>query len=107
MMRLTMCVLMLMTAGWAAPVKVLIAYHSETGNTAALAAAVREGAAAVEGVEVVLKKSADVKAEEIVSADGVLIGTPVHWQTLSGETKKFLDRMAEALNKPWGEGKTG
>ncbi len=97
----------MMAAVWAAPVKILIAYHSETGNTAALAAAVRDGAASVEGVEVVLKKSADVRPEEIVSADGVLIGTPVHWQTMSGETKRFIDRMAEVQKKPWGEGKTG
>lgn len=92
---------------WGAPVKVLIAVHSETGHTRALAEAVRAGAAGVEGVEVVVKSSAEVKAEDVKGAAGIIVGTPVHWQTMSGETKRLLDRMGEWLGKDFGEGKTG
>lgn len=101
-------VLMLaMAAAWGAPVKVLIAVHSETGHTRALGEAVRAGASSVSGVEVVVRESAAVTVEDLKSADGILIGTPVHWQTMSVETKKLLDRMGERLGKEFGEGKTG
>ncbi len=92
-----------------AQVRILVAYHSETGNTEALAKSVRDGAASVKGVEVTLRKMGDVKAEEIASADGVLIGTPVYWQNVSTETKRFLDRMGDVLSKrgkELGEGRT-
>ena len=37
------------TASAATPVRILIAYHSRTGNTEKMAAAVRDGAASVPG----------------------------------------------------------
>jgi len=92
----------------AQPIRILVAYHSETGNTEKLAQAVRQGAAVVSGVEVSLRKVAEVKPEEIVAADGIVVGTPVHWSNLSAETKRFLDRAGEALwkAKTTGEGRT-
>jgi len=93
-----------------APVRVLIAYHSRTGNTEKMAAAIGEGAAAVVGVQVTLRKIAAVTNEEIVQADGIVLGTPVEWATLSAETKAFLDRIGQVLSKPappaFGEGRT-
>ncbi|HWR54063.1 MAG TPA: flavodoxin family protein [Bryobacteraceae bacterium] len=82
-----------------APLRILIAYHSETGNTAKLAQAVREGAAAVGGVEVTMRKTAEVTGRDMTSADAVLVGTPVYWGSVSGETKSFLDRLANTLRK--------
>jgi NAD(P)H dehydrogenase (quinone) len=87
----------------------LIAYHSQTGNTAKLAAAVREGAASVAGVEVLLRAVDEAATEDIVQSDGILLGTPVHWGNLSAESKRFLDRMGEVLGKTskmLGEGRT-
>lgn len=78
-------------------VKILIAYDSRTGNTESLARAVAEGAGSVAGVEVVLRRQREVEADEIASADGILVGTPVHWANLSVETKAFLDRIGGAL----------
>jgi NAD(P)H dehydrogenase (quinone) len=92
----------------AEPTRILIAYHSETGNTEKLAQAVQRGAASVEGVEAMLRKVAAVKPEEIVGAHGIVVGTPVHWSNLSVETKRFLDRAGDALwkAKTTGEGRT-
>jgi len=89
-------------------VRILIAYHSETGHTEKLAQAVRQGAASVSGVEVLLRKTADVRDEEILRADGILLGTPVHWADLSVESKRFLDRAGAVLwkAKTTGEGRT-
>lgn len=90
------------------PVRILIAYHSQTGNTEKLAQAVRKGAASVEGVEVTLHKTADVKDPEILQADGIIVGTPVEWSNLSAETKRFLDRIGAVLwnAKTNGDGRT-
>ncbi len=101
--------LMAAAAGAAAPARILIAYHSRTGNTEKMAAAVREGAASVAGVEIVLRKVAEVSADDIVKADGIVLGTPVEWGNLSAEAKRFIDRVGEALGKAgatYGEGRT-
>jgi NAD(P)H dehydrogenase (quinone) len=91
-----------------APVRILVAYHSETGNTEKLVQAIRDGAKPVQGVEVTLQKMADVKDETISTFDGIVIGTPVHWANLSVESRRFLDRLGVALakTKVWGDGRT-
>lgn len=110
-LRFFACTLLMAAAAGAAPaVRILIAYHSRTGNTEKMAAAVREGAASVAGVEIVLRKVAEVSADDIVRADGIVLGTPVEWGNLSAEAKRFIDRMGEALGKAgatYGEGRTG
>ena len=68
--RLALVGLLIAGAGTAAsPVRILIAYHSQTGNTAKLAAAVREGAASVAGVEVLLRSVDEAGTEDIVKSD--------------------------------------
>ena len=108
--RLLACALLTAFAAAAAPaVRILIAYHSRTGNTEKMAAAVQEGAASVPGVEPVLRKAADVTTDEIVKADGIVLGTPVEWGNLSAEAKAFIDRVGAALGKAgatYGEGRT-
>ena len=100
---------LLPAAAMAAPVRILVAYHSDTGNTEKLATAVRAGAAAVEGVEVVLRKVGDVTDADITGADGFLVGSPVHWGNMSADAKRFLDRVGDTLfaNKGSGEGRVG
>jgi NAD(P)H dehydrogenase (quinone) len=93
----------------AAQVRILIAFHSETGNTEALARSVRDGMARVDGVEIVLRKVAEASAEEILKSDGIVLGAPVYWQDLPAEARRFVERMGEALSKAGkqlGEGRT-
>jgi NAD(P)H dehydrogenase (quinone) len=93
----------------AAPVRILIAYHSVTGNTEALAKSVREGAARVDGVESVVRKVADASAEDILKSDGIVLGMPVYWQDMSAESRRFVERVGEVLSKAGkqlGEGRT-
>lgn len=91
-----------------APARILIAYHSDSGNTEKLARAVQKGAASVAGVEVILKKTADVKDEEILQAAGIALGTPVHWSNMSAESRLFLDHVGAVLWKAKrnGDGRT-
>jgi NAD(P)H dehydrogenase (quinone) len=90
------------------PVRVLVAYYSQTGNTEKLAVAIGKGAAAVKGVEVAVRRVADVKDAEILQADGILLGTPVQWSNAATGAKQFLDRVGDVLwkAKANGDGKT-
>jgi NAD(P)H dehydrogenase (quinone) len=73
------------------PVIVLVTYHSATGNTEKMAQGVAEGAKAVSGTTVVLKRVGDVTGNDLVSSDAVVVGSPVYFANMSGEVKTFLD----------------
>ena len=72
----------------------LIVYHSQTGNTKALAEAAWQGATdpLIEGVEVRLKTAGDAGPEDLLAAHGLLLGTPENFGYMSGGMKDFLDR---------------
>lgn len=72
--------------------KILIVYHSQTGKTQKMAEAVAEGAKSIEGVEVILKKAADASLEDLLTADGLAVGTPENFGYMSGMVKDFFDR---------------
>jgi len=72
--------------------KILIVYHSQTGNTQKMAHAVAEGARRIEGVDVILKKAADATLEDLLTTDGFAFGTPENFGYMSGMVKDFFDR---------------
>ena len=85
--------------------KVLIIYHSQSGNTAIMAKAISEGASAA-GATVVLKNAIDAKAEDILGCDIVAIGTPSYFGYMAGLVKDFFDRAWATIrekmaNKPY------
>jgi len=73
---------------------VLVAYHSVTGNTEKMAQAVAEGAKAISGTTVVLKRIADVAADDLSSSDALIVGSPVYFANMSGEVKTFFDNWS-------------
>jgi multimeric flavodoxin WrbA len=79
--------------------KILIVYHSQTGKTETMAKAVADGAKSIEGVEVVLKKAADATTEDLLSADGLAVGTPENFGYMSGMVKDFFDRTYYAAHE--------
>lgn len=72
-------------------IKVLVTYHSVTGNTEKMAQAVGQGAGSVEGAVVTLKPVGQVTAEDLLTADAVVVGSPVYWSNMAGEVKIFFD----------------
>ena len=72
-------------------VKILVTYHSLSGNTERMAEAVAEGAKSVPNTVVVLKRVGLVTAEDLFSSDAVVVGSPVYWSNMSGEVKTFFD----------------
>ena len=80
--------------------KILIVYHSQTGHTRQMADAVVEGANAIDGVKVVLKKAAEATLDDLLACDGLAVGTPENFGYISGMIKDFFDRTyAEAQDK--------
>lgn len=72
-------------------VKILVTYHSFSGNTERMAEAVVEGARSVPNTVVVLRRVNLVTAEDLFSSDAVIVGSPVYWSNMSGEVKTFFD----------------
>lgn len=72
----------------------LIVYHTQTGNTGRLAEAVRKGASheLLEGVEVRFLTAREAGPDDLLWADGLLLGTPENFGYMSGAMKDFLDR---------------
>ena len=72
-------------------VKVLVAYHSLTGDTEKMAKAVVEGAKSVPGTIVELKRVEEVTAEQLFASDALAVGSPVYWANMAGQVKTFFD----------------
>jgi flavorubredoxin len=70
---------------------ILIIYHSQSGNTEAMAKAVSEGASA-SGAIATLKKAADANDKDLLDCDVVVIGTPNYFSYMAGMVKDFFDR---------------
>lgn len=70
--------------------KVLIVYYSRTGNTEKMAGYIAEGVKE-EGVEVEVKRAEEAKPEDLLEADGVVMGSPTYYGTMAAELKKLLD----------------
>ncbi len=81
---------------------VLIVYASQWGNTQKMAEAVAEGAGKVSSIQAVLKKAPETTAEDVTSADALILGSPVHMGSMDWQVKKFID---EVCSKLWMEDK--
>ncbi|MDA0705994.1 MAG: flavodoxin family protein [Proteobacteria bacterium] len=73
----------------------LIVYHTQSGTTSRMADAVIAGATHkdVSGVEVRIKSALEADADDLLWADGFILGTPENFGYMSGAMKYFLDRV--------------
>lgn len=84
----------------------LIVYHTGGAKTAQMAQAVERGARAEVGVRVLTKRCADAGPEDVLAADGLILGTPENFGYMSGMMKDFLERIFYACEgkvngRPW------
>jgi multimeric flavodoxin WrbA len=84
----------------------LVVYHTGGVKTAQMAEAVARGARAEGGVDVILKRCAEAGAEDLLAADGLILGTPENFGYMSGMMKDFLERVFYACEgkvngRPW------
>jgi len=85
--------------------KVLVVYDSETGNTEKMAFAVAEGTKQVDGTSVTVKKAEQTKLEDLLNADGIIMGSPTYFGQMSAKLKALIDKSVEIHEKL--EGKVG
>ena len=84
----------------------LIVYHTGGVKTAQMAEAVARGARGEAGVKVVLKRCAEAGPEDLLAADGLILGTPENFGYMSGMMKDFLERVfypceGKVNGRPW------
>ena len=77
--------------------RILIVYHSQSGNTERMAIAVARGASSIEGTEVAVKRAAEATADDLYQCDGVALGTPENFGYMSGMLKDFFERTFYAV----------
>jgi carbonic anhydrase len=87
-------------------VRVLVAYHSVTGNTEKMAHAVAEGARAP-NVSVELKKVADVTRADLEQADALIVGSPTQWSNMTSAMKAFIETWPDMVDRIGGAFATG
>ena len=75
--------------------RLLVVHHSPTPSVAALTDAVVAGASddAIEGVEVVVRAALEADADDVLAADGYLLGTPANFGYMSGALKHFFEAV--------------
>ena len=87
--------------------KLLIVYHSQSGNTLAAAEIVSKAASGVSDTEVTLKEALKATAEDLLASDAIAVGSPDYFSYMAGGVKDFFDRafyptQGSVTNKPCG-----
>jgi len=70
--------------------KILIVYHTKSGNTAAMAEAVATGVKNA-GVEIILKKVQETNVDDFLGPEGIIIGSPTYFAATTAEIKRLID----------------
>ena len=70
--------------------RMIVLYHSRTGNTEKMARAVAEGAVAA-GAEAVTAKVESFKAEHLKDYGAIAIGSPTYYGAMAAEVKRLID----------------
>ena len=82
----------------------LVIYYSRTGNTRNMAEVIGEGIKK-EGINISVKSVSDVKVDELLKADAIIIGSPTYYGSMASEIKKLLDDSVKFHGKL--DGKVG
>ncbi len=88
------------------PARILVLYHSLSGNTKLMADLVAEGARSVPETEVRLRSVSEAGADDLLWGDGLAVGSPTYMGTIAWQMKRFWDETAQPL-WPKIEGKIG
>ena len=78
--------------------KIVIIYDSRSGNTEKMAMEVAEGAKQA-GTEVEMKKADVAKPEDLLGADGIILGSPNHFGSMSANMQTFIGNSVAVRKK--------
>jgi NAD(P)H dehydrogenase (quinone) len=82
--------------------KILIVYDSKTGNTEKLASAIAKGAEKM-GAKATVKRVEQTKLEDLLSADGIIMGSPTYFGQMSAKLKALIDESVKIHEKLTGK----
>lgn len=85
--------------------RILVAYYSVSGHTKKMAELIVEGIKKEETVDVALKNVEEVKVEELLDYQGIVIGSPVYYGSMAAIIKKLFDESVKFHTKL--DGKVG
>jgi len=83
---------------------ILISYYSKSGNTEEMAKAVAEGVKST-GAKVIRKRVERTTLQDLLKADGIILGSPTYYGTMAAQMKALIDRSVKYHGKL--EGKVG
>lgn len=81
---------------------VLIIYDSRSGNTATMAQAVAKGAKEAE-VQAEVKRVENVTMQDLLDADGIIMGSPTYFGQMSSKLKHLIDDSVKVHTKLTGK----
>ena len=92
--------------------RVLVVFHSLSGNTEKMAKAFAEGAKSFPGTEVVLRNATDATLEDLLRCSAVAFGSADYFSYIAGTIKDFFDRtfypsQGKVTGKPYAAFATG
>ena len=79
--------------------QIIVLYYSRSGNTQKLAEAVARGAKEVDDVNVVMKSTVEVTADDFTQSDGIIAGSPVYFGTMAAELKSVFEKFVGVRRK--------
>jgi flavorubredoxin len=79
------------------PKELLIVYHSQSGCTERLAAAIESSAASFPGITVRRITASEIRSEDILHCTVMVICSPEYFGYMAGAVKDMFDRTYEAL----------
>ena len=74
--------------------RILVVYHSGTGNTEQMAQALAEGARSLDGVEAKLARFDEATKKDLEQADGIALGSPVYMGDVAVEARQAAIRWS-------------
>ena len=88
--RIQFLLLILIIPNYTIAQNVLITYYSESGHTSILAKSVAEGAQEIEGTEIRLLTIEKTSTDDLLWADAIILGSPVHSANIAAPVQEFI-----------------
>jgi NAD(P)H dehydrogenase (quinone) len=79
--------------------KVLISYFSKSGNTQKMASYIKEGLISSGDLQVDLKEVKDTTIDDLLSSDGIIIGSPTYFGVMAADVKDLIDKSIKCFGK--------
>lgn len=79
--------------------KILVAYYSVSGHTKRMAELIVEGIKKEETVDVALRNVEEVKVDELLDYQCIVIGSPVYYGSMASPIKKLFDESVKFHTK--------